>query len=63
MEIGQVYYDASSQWLLNLVLASMILGIALDIHSRDFKAVAKMPRAIFSGLFAQFLILPAVQLD
>jgi len=60
MEIGQVYYDASSQWLLNLVLASMILGIALDIHSRDFKAVAKMPRAIFSGLFAQFLILPAV---
>ncbi|MEP1743783.1 MAG: bile acid:sodium symporter family protein [Kangiellaceae bacterium] len=60
MEYGQVYYDAGSQWALNLVLASMILSIALDIHWRDFKAVAKMPKAIFAGLIAQFLILPAV---
>ncbi len=60
MEVGQVYYDANSQWLLNLVLASMILGIALDIKWRDFKAVAKMPKAIISGLIAQFLFLPAV---
>jgi len=60
MEIGQVYYDASSQWILNIVLASMILGVALDIHIRDFKAVTKMPKAIVSGLIAQFLILPAV---
>ncbi|MFT5450978.1 MAG: BASS family bile acid:Na+ symporter [Enterobacterales bacterium] len=60
MEIGQVYYDASSQWALNIVLASMILGIALDIHSSDFKAVIKMPKAILAGLIAQFLILPAM---
>ena len=60
LEIGQVYYDASSQWILNIVLASMILGVALDIHLRDFKAVTKMPKAIISGLLAQFLILPAV---
>jgi len=59
MEYGQVYYDGSSQWALNLVLSSMILSIALDISWRDFKAVAKMPKAIFAGLFAQFLILPA----
>jgi len=60
MEIGQVYYNASSQWILNIVLASMILGIALDIHIRDFKAVSKMPKAIISGLVAQFFILPAI---
>ena len=60
LEVGQVYYDASSQWILNIVLASMILGIALDIHLRDFKAVTKVPKAIISGLLAQFLILPAV---
>ncbi|RLA00022.1 MAG: bile acid:sodium symporter family protein, partial [Gammaproteobacteria bacterium] len=46
MDIGTIYYDESSQWLLNLVLASMILGVALDIHVRDFKAVSKMPKAI-----------------
>ncbi len=60
MEIGQVYYNANSQWILNIVLACIILGVALDIHIRDFKAVRKMPKAIFSGLVAQFLVLPAV---
>ena len=59
MEVGQVYYDASSQWLLSTVLASMILGIALDIRWQDFKAVAKMPKAIIAGLVAQFMVLPA----
>ena len=60
MEIGQVYYNADSQWLLNLVLASMILGVALDINWRDFKTVAKMPKAIAAGLSAQFIALPAI---
>jgi BASS family bile acid:Na+ symporter len=59
MEVGQVYYNADSQWLLNIVLASMILGVALDIHWRDFRAVVKMPKAISAGLIAQFLLLPA----
>ncbi len=60
METVQVYYNADSQWLLNLVLASMILGVALDINWRDFKAVAKMPKAIAAGLSAQFIALPAI---
>ncbi len=60
LNTSQVHYDASSQWLLNLVLASMILGVALDIQWRDFKAVTKMPKSIIAGLSAQFFILPAV---
>lgn len=60
MEVGAVYYNANSQWVLNIVLASMILGVALDIHWRDFKAILKMPKAIIAGLSAQFIALPAV---
>ena len=60
IETGQVYYNSDTQWLLNLVLASMILGVALDIHWRDFKAVAKMPKAISAGLLTQFVALPAI---
>lgn len=60
IETGQVYYNSDSQWLLSLVLASMILGVALDIQWRDFKAVARMPKAIAAGLSAQFLALPAI---
>lgn len=60
MEVGAVYYNAGSQWVLNIVLASMILAVALDIHWRDFKAIAKMPKAIVAGLSAQFIALPAI---
>ncbi len=60
MEVGAVYYNAGSQWVLNIVLASMILAVALDIHWRDFKAIAKMPKAILAGLSAQFIALPAI---
>jgi BASS family bile acid:Na+ symporter len=60
MEIGQVYYNTDNQWLLSLVLASMILGVALDIHWRDFKGIIKMPKAIIAGLSAQFIALPAI---
>lgn len=58
METSAIYYDANSQWLLSIVLASMILGVALDIHWRDFKAILKMPKAIIAGLLAQFIALP-----
>jgi len=60
MEIGAVYYNSSGQWVLNLVLASMILGVALDIQWRDFKAILTMPKAIIAGLTAQFVALPAL---
>jgi BASS family bile acid:Na+ symporter len=60
MEIGQVYYDANSQWLLNVVMATMILGIALDIKWQDFKAITKRPKAVIAGLSAQLVALPAL---
>ena len=60
IETGQVYYNSDSQWLLNLVLASMILAVALDINWQDFKAVAKIPKAITAGLLTQFIALPAI---
>lgn len=58
MEANPVYFDASSQGILSLVLASIILGVALDIHWRDFKAILNMPKAIIAGLSAQFIALP-----
>ncbi len=60
MEVGEVYYNAGTQVVLNIVLASMILGIALDIRWHDFKAILKMPKAVVAGLLAQFIALPAV---
>ena len=56
----EISYDASQQWLLNLILALMILGLALDVRPRDFLSVFKAPKAPLVGVAAQFLVLPAL---
>jgi len=55
----EIHYDAAQQWVLNLTLAMMVLGLALDIRPKDFLAVFKSPKAPAIGLLAQFLLLPA----
>lgn len=57
--VSEIYYDASQQWVLNLTLALMVLGLALDIRPKDFLRVVETPKAPMIGLFAQFLLLPA----
>lgn len=56
----ELHYDGGQQWILNLTLAMMILGLALDIHPREFLKVFKSPKAPAIGLAAQFLLLPAL---
>lgn len=56
----EIQYDAGQQWVLNLTLAMMVLGLALDVHPRDFLKVFKAPKAPAIGLLAQFLLLPAL---
>lgn len=60
IEIGEVDYDQGQQLVLNLVLAVMVFGLALDIRLEDFKRVFREPKAPIAGLVAQFLLLPAV---
>jgi BASS family bile acid:Na+ symporter len=55
----EIQYDGSQQWILNLTLALMVLGLALDIRPRDFLKVLKSPKAPAIGLAAQFILLPA----
>ncbi len=43
---------------LNLSLAFIMFGVALNLTPRDFKLVLKQPRSVFAGLLSQFLILP-----
>ncbi len=56
----EIHYDASQQWVLNLTLAMMVLGLVLDIRPKDFLAVFKSAKAPTIGLLAQFLLLPAL---
>ncbi|MBC6998265.1 bile acid:sodium symporter family protein [Cytophaga sp. FL35] len=53
-------FDARSQWILNIALAFVMFGIALEISMSDFKRVANHPKSIVVGVVSQFLVLPFV---
>jgi bile acid:Na+ symporter, BASS family len=44
--------------LLNLALALIMYGVALDLRLSDFTYLVKNPKAFFLGIFSQFLLLP-----
>lgn len=44
--------------LLNLALALIMYGVALDLRFSDFKYLVKHPKVFFLGIFSQFLLLP-----
>lgn len=53
-------FSPGSLHLLNAILAVVMFSIAIDILPRDFKALARAPRAFFAGVFSQFVVLPAL---
>jgi len=60
-EIDAVRLNFSPESLvaLNVILAFVMFGVALDMKLEDFKGVAAAPRAVLIGMLAQFLLLPA----
>lgn len=44
--------------LLNLALALIMYGVALDLRWEDFRYLIKNPKGLFLGVFSQFIFLP-----
>ena len=63
-DIDQVHINFSPDQLtvLNLVLAFILFGVALDLRLEDFKRVVLEPRAVLTGLFSQYIFLPLLTL-
>lgn len=53
-------FDPSSLVALNVILALIMFGVALELKVSDFARVLKDPRAGIVGLTTQLLLLPAV---
>ncbi|WP_262923156.1 bile acid:sodium symporter family protein [Arenibacter hampyeongensis] len=60
--LDKVHLDFNEQslWVLNIALALVMFGIALDISLDDFRRLVKKPKPLFIGLLSQFALLPAV---
>ncbi len=61
-EIDAVRLNFSPESLvaLNVILALVMFGVALDMKLEDFKGIGSAPKAVLIGLLAQFVLLPAI---
>lgn len=53
-------FDPASLILLNVILAVVMFGVALELRVEDFKRVFLEPKSVVVGLTAQLLLLPAL---
>ena len=58
----QINFDVNSLWLVNITLAIIMFGVALDITVSDFKALFNKPKKVFIGILLQFFLVPAITL-
>jgi len=55
----QLNFDQSNLLLLNIALAIIMFGVALDLNKESFKQVVINPKGVVTGLVSQFILLPA----
>lgn len=56
----QLNLDSGGLHIMNLSLAIIMFGVALELTIEDFKKVAKNPKGTIIGLSSQFILLPAL---
>lgn len=63
-DLDQIHINFSPDQLilLNIILAFILFGVALDLRPEDFKRVFSAPRSVLVGFFAQYLFLPVLTL-
>ncbi|WP_396638474.1 bile acid:sodium symporter family protein [Maribacter sp. R77961] len=55
-----INFDSEALWVLNIVLAFVMFGVALEISIKDFKELWSKPKPILIGVLSQFVLLPLV---
>lgn len=56
----QLHFSEGSLWILNISLAFIMFGVALNLRVNHFKDIFNRPVPVFAGLLSQFLLLPAL---
>lgn len=59
METIKINFDQDQLFIMNILIAFVMFGVALDLKWSDFKGVLSSLKAIFTGFICQFLLLPA----
>ena len=54
----QINFSTDALWMLNIALAIIMFGVALDIKIEDFKRLFNHPKILLVGVLSQFILLP-----
>jgi BASS family bile acid:Na+ symporter len=58
----KINFSQDQLFLLNLILAFLMFGIALDIRLEDFKKIFQRPKSPIVGLTSEYILLPLLTL-
>ncbi len=53
-------FNSSGLMIMNITIAFVMFGVALDIKTENFKKIGKHPKSIITGVLSQFLLLPGI---
>ncbi|SDX51049.1 bile acid:Na+ symporter, BASS family [Lutibacter oricola] len=56
----KINFGEDGLWIVNVILAIIMFGVALGITIDDFKRLFKNPKILITGITAQFILLPFV---
>jgi BASS family bile acid:Na+ symporter len=56
----RINFDNEALWTMNLALALVMFGIALEIKPSDFRQILRSPKSVLTGVCCQFFLLPAL---
>lgn len=56
----KINFSTTGSHVLNILLAFIMFGVALDIRPKEFAPIFKKPKVLIGGLVAQMFLLPAV---
>jgi BASS family bile acid:Na+ symporter len=60
LDAVRLHFSPESLIALDVILAFVLFGVALDMRVEDFKGIVSAPRGTIIGLFAHSVLLPAV---
>ncbi|PCJ98409.1 MAG: symporter [Flavobacteriaceae bacterium] len=55
-----INFSTEALWIMNLALALVMFGIALEISLTDFRRLFKSPKPVLVGVVGQFVVLPLI---
>jgi BASS family bile acid:Na+ symporter len=61
-EIDQIkiHFNADNIWMVNIALALVMFGVALDIKLSDFTRLLEQPKPLIVGIVSQFILIPII---